>query len=67
MLSTRDGSLTWMRAEVIIYMMIMIKMTMVIITIDHDDGDVAGPQKNNLIKSLISQVDPHLPQIPGMQ
>ena len=27
----------------------------------------AGPQKNNLIKSLISAVDPHVPQIPGMQ
>ena len=52
-------------------MMIMIKMTMVMakmLIIDHDDdGDDAGPQKNNLIKSLISQVDPHLPQIPGMQ
>ena len=29
--------------------------------------DGAGPQKNNLIKSLISEVDPHVPQIPGMQ
>merc|ERR1712126_131036 len=30
-----------------------------------DEG--RGPQKNNLIKSLISQVDPHFPQMPGMQ
>ena len=29
--------------------------------------NAAGPQKNNLIKSLISEVDPHVPQIPGMQ
>ena len=35
---------------------------------DHnDDCNDAGPQKNNLIKSLISEVDPHVPQIPGMQ
>ena len=43
---------------------------------DEDDDDAhikmmtqdgSGPQKNNLIKSLISEVDPHVPQIPGMQ
>ena len=43
---------------------------------DDDDDDAhikmmtqdgSGPQKNNLIKSLISEVDPHVPQIPGMQ
>jgi len=33
--------------------------------VDMDEG--RGPQKNNLIKSLISAVDPHVPQIPGMQ
>merc|ERR1719400_2876803 len=33
--------------------------------VDMDEG--RGPQKNNLIKSLISAVDPHAPQIPGMQ
>merc|ERR1712045_86345 len=31
--------------------------------VDMDEG--RGPQKNNLIKTLISAVDPHVPQIPG--